>query len=317
MLSCVISHLAAGAEVALPESIRVEGQPLRWKWSDGRQAVLMDEILDAGVFRVGIKTNMNSCTETRLPSCHFISHSRFRKLFLVWEKHPVDPTKIGKVLSLKNPETGAREDFAQNILVTQDVQVTWRQLGLIDAIGEELKMTLHCDQFEWLPGTAAGPLSETVVPAWTTHFENPVGEFFIPGIEQNPPVNHYTAGMKQVTLKRLDEGGYLVSSIAGFYTTVTHHASILRGYITSFFFDRDQFTEHPAKIVDESQYPNPGCEMEFILNFSEFYQQSNAKLKLRASPDYDSSKAKQVIFNRADPQVHLDSPIFQIEGEVE
>jgi hypothetical protein len=293
------------------------GHPIRATWSDGRSAVLMQEIIPTEPFRVTMKMNKSTCANTPPASCYVLNPLTYRKLFYVWEKNPAQPERERRTVE-SILEDGSREARGAYSLVTQDVQLTWRQLGYHNSIGAPLNMTIHCDRFDWLPADQAGATLESVFsPAWITNFEDPVGEFNIRGIEDNSAINQFTSAGKGVSLAAAGPGIYRVEDMEMFNTTVLNHGTILRGYITSFFFDRDQYDTHTQRIPASEEYPDPGCEVEFGLNFSEFFAQNNSKRKLKPTVDYDPLLAKPVMYDANDPDIHLESWMLEISGSVE
>ena len=294
-----------------------EGEPVRAQWSDGRTAVLMEQIRTVAPFDISMPMNGSTCSKTPPARCRIKGPARFRKMFFVWETHPTRAP--GTMLFWLNAETKKPESpVGGQFLATQDTQAIWRDLGLKNALDEDLKMEITCDRFDWLPFDSAGEIQSSVMaPAWVTNFETPVPDFDIPGIGDNSAIGQFTSIARKPVLKRASPGAYIVDSMRSFTSTVHDHGSILRGYITSFLFDRSQFDRHPSRIPPAKEYPNPGCEVEFTLSFAEYFALNNIYKSEKMTSSYDPREARVVKLHRKDPQLHLSDWVFKVEGEIE
>src|SRR5258708_2409565 len=109
-------EFTVSAEVpSVIESPRISftvGEPVRARWSDGKTAILKEEIVNGMPFKVPMPMNGSTCAKTPPAKCSIESPVRIRKMFFVWETHPTTPTRVSKVLKLINKETGKHDGFA-------------------------------------------------------------------------------------------------------------------------------------------------------------------------------------------------------------
>ena len=277
-----------------------EDGSFRQVWGDGRVAKLVEETFELRPISIELEYAKNSCASVPPPSCTLRNETQLRKLMYVWEKNPVDPTKVGQVLVGDRYEDGDVNYYIETFLNTQYAQTMARELGL-RSFGRPMKDALVCDRFDWLPETDGGRL---MVPAWFSQFEMPVHEFCGQGTVCRS-LNRYTSGAKSVLLNKSGASEYQVDDVGLFNAEITAYATMALGYTTEFVFDVAQYRNHPNRIAPDDRYPSPICKVEFNLDFGQFFEQYQYIEQEEDNPVYDPQKVEEVLNDPLDFQQYV------------
>ena len=264
------------------------GASYRLFWEDGRVAKPVVETFDVATISAEMTYKSNTCAAATVPKCVLQNNIRLKKFMYIWEQNPVDPERVGEFLMVLTG-SGASNSLTEMYVLTQYAQVMANRLGL-DTEGAELKDALVCDSFEWLP--AGGSV---VVPAWFSQFELYSSELCFSLGDDCPLLSQYSAGAKDVHLRRVRADTYEVYDIGLFNAPLMYLANMALGINTEFVFDVSDYKNHPGAVAPDLRYPNPTCRVEFGFDINQVVEQLRALEASGEAGVYDPAKIEEVV----------------------
>lgn len=169
-----------------------QGEPLRFTWQDGRQAVLRVKKSKVAQIPLKLAITENLC-EDRIarpaPKCIYRIATQELTTDIGWEKHP-DTSKIGQtvkaVLYYRSSPDGPRlRSESEYVLQQNDFSSSTSFLLDPNSSGDALFDELTCDDFHWLTGAESkdAPL-QALIESWSS-------EMMIENPETNESENRY------------------------------------------------------------------------------------------------------------------------------
>ena len=293
-----------------PKLITEKDQPYRLVWKDGRVAKIMSQTEDPITSSVDFTHTKNTCVNVKAPTCHIRTKFQEKKIMYIWEKNPVSPDRVGKILidEIRGAYSN-RSKMIDSYLITQYGQVLFRELGFKSVGSSNLKDIIVCDHFNWLP---KADKNKIVVQSWLSEFDQIVPDFAIQGVENSTFTSQYTSGAKSIYLSQISPTEVEVDDMELFDTGSNLLPTMTFGFTTEFSFDVSQYDNHPNKIPSDKNYPNPTCKVQFAMNFNALIESFEQYGETRTE-SYDLSKAVDVLVD-LDPHQYLLWLDFNISG---
>lgn len=204
--------LAASANPAptgkIAEIIQKDGQPLAFRFADGREAVLKVSSVDSEVVSTQFKITDNTCSDRQNMTCAYKFALRRYFAAMVWTKHP-DASRVGQIVKrgAEYPGQPTMTSFdplsADYVLVAGlDFSATKTDLGRGLPAHE-----IQCDDFSWLPGASKEAPNRLHLSRWD-------GENNEPNPETGTNENRTNGGAFGLDLMRVDAKTLRVTKVS-------------------------------------------------------------------------------------------------------
>ena len=148
----------------IPQLVKVEGEPLRWTFTDGREATLHFQRLPATSFQVPFEFVDTSCPREvpRAPRCNLYLPFEVTRFAVKWTKNS-NAEKVGQ--SLQYGSQMLQTEFSATNYYTKIEPADFSTLA---------PLKISCDDYSWMGGGTDAP-ERLNLSAWAAEimFENP------------------------------------------------------------------------------------------------------------------------------------------------
>lgn len=148
------------SEAETPQLETRLGQPLTWRWKDGREAVLKVTTLKSPFLSSGFKITDNTCSNRQGMSCQYRFQFARHWVMVVWTKHP-EASKVGQIVTKASPTDPSFIDkLSLDFPISAGLSRKDRPLMSAGFPDHEIE----CEDFSWLPeGGRQAPDRLTVI----------------------------------------------------------------------------------------------------------------------------------------------------------
>ena len=200
----------------IPQLVKVEGEPLRWTFTDGREATLHFQRLPSTSFVVPFEFVDTSCSREvpRAPRCDLHMPFEATRFAVKWTKHPI-AEKVGQMLQ-----------YGSQMLQTELGVTNYYQKIEPAEFATLPPLKISCDDYSWMGGGATAP-ERLNLSAWAAElmFQNPET-----GVNENTTIG----SVSSVRFER-DSAGMMSLVSTG------HWNALFSGYLPYLFAQGDVF----------------------------------------------------------------------------
>lgn len=281
----VAGPLAANAESVITAGIRppqaqggANGEPIRYVWQDGSQAILMiQRTKPYGVpVPFGVTESLCEDRNDRFPkNCTYHIANQDTLVELRWEKHP-DASKVGQVVKVAYESTSSTPE---RLTLNQSRTASEQMVKMLP--GEtKMRDEISCDDFRWISGSKdANAPEEVVIPSWS-------GELMIGNGESGQNENRAYTGAYNLRLTRIDDHTMGIAGVGSFYSKFSGSVGII-GEVSAVVFRQTN-----GELCQATVKPNIG---EAQRNFEMYRTKAAAEATFQPAVDVNDVSVQRAL----------------------